>query len=490
VLNVLGWLVPVGLFVFLTPFLINRIGIEAFGLLALVQAVTGYAGILNFGVGDALVRMVSHHREEPERAMALRWAGMLIFASAGVVGAVLIAALSGALSRTLFQIPQALHFTAIQGFRLGAAMFLVQMLFEFFRGSALGHGRFDIPNVSRMIGSVASTGLIVWVVLRGGGVVTVLAGLLAGHLLSVTICATWMQLQLPLRRATASLRSALRQLLTFSKHVFAARIAGILVNRMGQIGVGALSGLVNVSYYDAPMRLAESGSAAVGRVSQVLYPQFARSGAAPTHQLQATVRTVLEITLYLGLPVVLAVVFEANALFELWISAEFAQKAAPVAAILCVSFFLSVLSQVPSFLILGLGHPSVVSRYSMYRLLIVAALLYPVVTNLEMVGAALLHLAGSLLLFPFLYEVFRIAFRVNFYRVMSRILLLHALLVTTTVIAYTAFRGSAIHHPAGAFVLVAVYWLVGARLGAFRPEARQAVGRLFRGQADSDSSPE
>jgi O-antigen/teichoic acid export membrane protein len=59
VLNVLGWLVPVGLFVFLTPFLINRIGIEAFGLLALVQAVTGYAGILNFGVGDALVRMAA-----------------------------------------------------------------------------------------------------------------------------------------------------------------------------------------------------------------------------------------------------------------------------------------------------------------------------------------------------------------------------------------------------------------------------------------------
>ena len=47
---------------FLTPFLLKKLGLDAYGVWGLSQAVGGYFGLLDFGVTSATVRYISHYR--------------------------------------------------------------------------------------------------------------------------------------------------------------------------------------------------------------------------------------------------------------------------------------------------------------------------------------------------------------------------------------------------------------------------------------------
>jgi len=41
------------------PYIVNRLGAELFGMVALVQTVAGFAGLLNLGIGRALTKYLS-----------------------------------------------------------------------------------------------------------------------------------------------------------------------------------------------------------------------------------------------------------------------------------------------------------------------------------------------------------------------------------------------------------------------------------------------
>ena len=48
ILNVLGLLFPTAIFLILTPVMIDSLGTDGFGVIVIIQIVTGYMNILNF----------------------------------------------------------------------------------------------------------------------------------------------------------------------------------------------------------------------------------------------------------------------------------------------------------------------------------------------------------------------------------------------------------------------------------------------------------
>src|SRR5438034_11236518 len=49
--------------IFLTPYVLHRLGDEAFGVWVLIVNLVGYYGILDAGVRSAILRYVSRHKE-------------------------------------------------------------------------------------------------------------------------------------------------------------------------------------------------------------------------------------------------------------------------------------------------------------------------------------------------------------------------------------------------------------------------------------------
>ena len=54
-----GWIIPVFIFILLTPYLIKELGNEAFGIFTLINVITGYVSFINFGFGQAVTKYIS-----------------------------------------------------------------------------------------------------------------------------------------------------------------------------------------------------------------------------------------------------------------------------------------------------------------------------------------------------------------------------------------------------------------------------------------------
>ena len=52
-----GWGILIALF--LTPYIISHIGVERYGMWAIIGAVTGYFGLFDFGIGTSFVKYIS-----------------------------------------------------------------------------------------------------------------------------------------------------------------------------------------------------------------------------------------------------------------------------------------------------------------------------------------------------------------------------------------------------------------------------------------------
>lgn len=87
-----GLSIPLGIAVLTVPHLIERLGHERFGFLALAWGLVGYAGALDLGLGRALTHMVARMRGDGELASipdVLSTAGRITLLT-GLVGGALI----------------------------------------------------------------------------------------------------------------------------------------------------------------------------------------------------------------------------------------------------------------------------------------------------------------------------------------------------------------------------------------------------------------
>src|SRR3989338_2321533 len=59
IFNIIGRFWGILVILFLTPYIIRQIGIERYGIWAIVGVVTGYFGMLDFGIGTSFVKYIA-----------------------------------------------------------------------------------------------------------------------------------------------------------------------------------------------------------------------------------------------------------------------------------------------------------------------------------------------------------------------------------------------------------------------------------------------
>lgn len=480
--NVLGWALPTLIFFGLTPVMVNKLGIAAFGIVSLIQVVTGYMNVLNFGFSEAIIKQVaSSFEKDPAHAGRVAWVGFQLFAAFGALGALVIFACSNWLAYDLLKVEAALQADTAVALRIAALIFMLQMLAEFYRGVAIGCQRFDVPNLSRVLRIALSGAFILIALYAGGGIAGVMWASLAGLVVGLVVNAAWMQHVLPLAHATGEVSSIRREVLHYSKHVFTMRLAGMLSTNLGQLFLGTVSSATAVGLYQVPVRVAETGSVFLGRILQVFFPGFsAMDLAADADRIRSIFRSAFSLQLLATTPFFLCMVLEGPALLSLWINADFAREAAGIILIVGVAYWLSSLTNLPSFLALSFNAPDVLSKASLIRVAVVVVCGYPLVLNFGLVGAAWLLLLSELQAFWFIHQsvvrtIGRTAVATTF-----RPMALHAGTASVLYLLYAFWWRHSAHFTAFALPLVAIAHIaIVAGLGGIGPDERRRLSRLF-----------
>ncbi|MDH5644361.1 MAG: oligosaccharide flippase family protein [Candidatus Heimdallarchaeota archaeon] len=463
VINVLGWLLPALIFLVITPVMIDKLGVEGFGIVALIQIVTGYMSVLNFGFSEAIIKQVAEYRNKDlDHAMKVIWTGLILFIVFGVFGALLIYSLSDWLGLKILQVPDEQRIETALALKIASVIFLLQMIAEFYRGSAIGCSRFDIPNICRIIRISSSGILIIWVLQRGGGVVEIMMATLAGLIIGLVLNAVWMQRVLPMYFVSGGFKKIFSELFHFSKHVFFVRIAGMVSGKLSQFVLGITSSIGNVAFYEVPTRAAELGSVILNRILQVLYPGFASMDRNnELDRIRMIFFSVLSIQLIVITPFFIMVILEGPALLALWINEEFADHASIIISIIAITYFISSLTNMPVFAAMGFNMPGIVSKYSIIRMSITLVIVYPLVTEYGLVGAAWSLLISELQAFALIYETSRRLFGINVYKVLFRPIAIHLIIGTILYLLYElVYRHSVIYSPLAVLFVGALHFFL------------------------------
>src|SRR6187549_4061724 len=68
--NYIGKVLTLGIFFFLTPFILHQLGPTTYGLWILIGSVVGYGALLDFGIASAVTKYVAEYRARGEVANA------------------------------------------------------------------------------------------------------------------------------------------------------------------------------------------------------------------------------------------------------------------------------------------------------------------------------------------------------------------------------------------------------------------------------------
>ncbi len=201
---------------------------------------------------------------------------------------------------------------------------------------------------------------------------------------------------------------------------------------------------------------------------------------ADGERIRSIFRSAFSLQLLFTTPFFLCMVLEGPALLAVWINADFARESAGIILIVGVTYWLSSLTNLPSFLALSFNAPDVLSKASLVRMAVTLLLGYPLVLNYGLVGAAMLQFLAGLQGFWFIHQsVVRTIGRESV-ATTFRPMALHAGTAAVLYLLYNFWwRGSPLFTPwALPLVAIAHLTIVGS-MGAIGPDERRRLSRLF-----------
>lgn len=385
--NLAGSGLPLIAAVGLIPFILNRLGAEAFGVLTLIWALIGYFSLFDMGVGRALTYELSKLRvANNERAISMTLkAGLLLTLAAGLLGAVVMLILAPQLATQWLKISPNLQKDTQLAFQIAALGVIPATITSGLRGALEGLERFDSSNINKIILGFcvfALPALSIW--LHGNQLWLMTLYLVLVRVVIVFLAA--FQLRRYLLVSTVSgIKEHIKPLLNYGVWITVTGIVGPLMVYGDRFFVSAAVGALLLPLYAIPQeglqRLLMIPTALCG----ALLPKLAAMHMREAHILYVQNYKRIAVAMF-------CICFFAGVLaypaLSWWLSIDFAQKALPIVLVLCIGIWFNSMALVPYTLIHAKGNPKTTALFHIFELFVYGAALWWLANNYGLLGAA------------------------------------------------------------------------------------------------------
>jgi len=277
--SMIGFAVNVAVACLLTPYLVGVLGQGRYGIWAVALTVVGYAGVLDLGIGPAVMRFVAQHLGESNPAQARKCVqtslAIMLFSGAvlmvlGMVGAEPL--------RRFFNVSDAGAAEFIGLVRIVSGVAALRLLYQVYCGVLRAYERYPLENGIRAAQAVVR-GVAIALCLYWGGDMRALAYVWGGSMgLSVVAIAAVAKAVCP----AASLspfgadRRTLAALMGFSVAITIVAVANILRLRLGNVIVAKYLTFEASGVFYIALLIAGYFMAAIAKPMGVLLPRFSR----------------------------------------------------------------------------------------------------------------------------------------------------------------------------------------------------------------------
>jgi O-antigen/teichoic acid export membrane protein len=399
--NMLAGALPVVIVVFTTPYVVNTLGAEYYGLLTLITAIIGYFAIIDINFTAGSLKYVSEYHASSQTAKRDQTltAGLLFYLLIGTIGCVFIFGLADWLVTAVFDVPANAHQLAASTLRLAAFGFLLGQVESYLVTVPQALRRYDQSAMFESIFGMLAPLVNVAVLWLGGGlyeIVMVRVVLSAINLLALS----WaIRRLLPDSRPQRPSRAILGSLASFSGFAYLSRLATMAYSQGDKLIIGALAGMSALTYYAIPFMLANRVYGLSYRLSSVLLP--AASSLSAMKQLDRMQELYLYSARYIffiNAVLTLVLVSIAHEILRYWISPAMAASGSLILVLIALGNLLDSLTNAPSLVNDGLGTPKVTGLFAFTRAVLGVSGSFVLVLWLGLLGAAISQLAVSIVM--------------------------------------------------------------------------------------------
>jgi O-antigen/teichoic acid export membrane protein len=350
------------------PIYIRLVGDARYGVLAVVWSFLGYFGMFDLGLGSATAQRIAALGKSSSEVIArIFWTALAMNGALGAFGGLLIWPISNYFFGHVFSMGAELRGeveSALPWLMLAVPLTTMSGVLG---GALQGRAQFLDLNIISVASSILFQ-IIPLLVAWGHG--PDLAWLLPTVILTrflAFIAVFWRCKVHVFRNHAPSFSSShAKSLLVFGGWVTITSLVGPLMVVLDRFIIGATEGASAVTYYTVPYQLAERSTVLPAALTSALFPRLAMAGGAEGRELAMLAFRSLAAAMT---PVMLIALLLVEWFFGLWISSEFASKAAVTAQILLLGFWINGLAYVPLAKLQTAGRPDAIAKCHLAELI-------------------------------------------------------------------------------------------------------------------------
>lgn len=389
--TLVGQVLPLGVALFTTPFVIRLLGAESYGVLVLIALIPTYLGFADLGMGIASTRFGSDAYASGDlkyEARVLHTAALIALLAAFPIAALLF--FFSDLIVGSFNVPNTLLAEAGLALKIASVTFVINFLNNIFNTPQLARLRMDLNTL--VTAGFRTAGIIATpvVIYLGGGVLGAVLVLLTASVLTLAGHLIVSKRLLSSLFATSLDQTMIRPLLKFGGALVISSIAALLLGSAEKLIVARITSPKELAYYSVAFTLAMVMTLFSGSMTQSLIPAFAQlQGPDDRARLNGLYARCIRITLIVFLPAVVFFGMIAKSFLTLWAGPDFGREGAVPLYVILAGLLFNAVAYFPCAMILASGRPDILAKIYWLELLLYIPVVIFLVSRYGITGAAI-----------------------------------------------------------------------------------------------------
>jgi O-antigen/teichoic acid export membrane protein len=405
-LNLIGWVVPIGITLFTIPFYISRISDEGYGIWVLIGTITGYLSLVQIGIGPAIIKFIAEYKakEDTEAISNIINAALLFTLVVGILAGILIYVFAPGII-SAFNVSPNLFNESVRSLRLGGAFFFLFLLFNVYIAVFSGLQRYDLSNILNILRVVLFAIISCILLVKNYGIYGLVSAnvfvnfliSIIGHILVITRVKNYQIRFQPVVKT-------LKLIFGYSVYSFITQAASLLNSRLAEIMIGLLLGPSQVTYFNVPARLIGLFSSGSSSLGAVLFPLASEMQVENNQaRIKQTFLRSSRFFSFLIFPAYILFAFFSKPILQVWISADMASRSAQILTLYSLAYLIAGMTVIPTQFLMGFGKVKFIARFSVGIILVSVLAYYPLIRVFNIVGAGYALLATQLFGLFFIY---------------------------------------------------------------------------------------
>jgi O-antigen/teichoic acid export membrane protein len=386
----MGSLIPMVVALVAIPIMLEKLGLERFGLLTLAWLIVGYFSLFDFGLGRALTKIIAEYEGAGRRedVPQVFWTSMILMLSLGILGGILFWILAPVLARTL-SVTVGYRSEAVEVFRLLATSLPIVIILAGLRGVLEAYHRFRLINLIKIPVGAATYILPVVILWFNDSLMAVVVGLICVRVLLLFIYGGVIWKTVPALQVVAlGDTEVTRRLLAFGGWMTISNLVGPLMTYMDGFVIGVVLTVSAVAFYTVPYDVATKLWIFPTAIIVSLFPLLSQKLAGELDVAKRIFFGSVRFMFFALFPLVLVLVSFSKELLVFWLGSEFGNESTLVLQILLIGVFVNSMAMFPYALLQSAGYPRYTAFLHLLELPLYGVLLIFLLNELGIVGAA------------------------------------------------------------------------------------------------------